>query len=217
MFGESTGVFFGKYAPLMGLQFKLLSPICEYNENCFKIYIISLSWIPFACCAEAAAKKPVPYHIRIQNFFAKYPGALKPLKAGDNIPLSFITYIYNLWTKGHVYPKIQKPHWRWIPMMVTSVPVCWKHHLPEDLRWHHHMLLGRSWNTVFMNGFGCMDDLQPTTSVCITYYSPGRAPFFGFPNHCSVDYWSVWEPGRCWWCQTTASAPFGRIVLVVFD
>lgn len=94
MFGESTGVFFGKYAPLMGLQFKLLSPICEYNENCFKIYIISLSWIPFACCAEAAAKKPVPYHIRIQNFFAKYPGALKPLKAGDNIPLSFITYIY---------------------------------------------------------------------------------------------------------------------------
>ena len=94
MFGESTGVFFGKYAPLMGLQFKLLSPICEYNENCFKFYIISLSWIPFACCAEAAAKKPVPYHIRIQNFFAKYPGALKPLKAGDNIPLSFITYIY---------------------------------------------------------------------------------------------------------------------------
>ena len=36
MFGESTGVFFGKYAPLMGLQFKLFSPIYEYNEILFQ-------------------------------------------------------------------------------------------------------------------------------------------------------------------------------------
>ena len=50
--------------------------------------VIFPSWVPLACCAEAAAKKPVPYHIRIQNFFAKYPGAMKPWKAGDTIPLS---------------------------------------------------------------------------------------------------------------------------------
>ena len=116
--------------------------------------------------------------------------------------------------REHAYPKIQPPHWRWIPMMVTSVPVCWKHHLPEDLCLLHHMLLRRSWITDFK--FVVVESViyNLTISVTTTCYSPGRAPVIGFPDHCPMDYW-IWEPGICWWCQTTASTPLGGIVLVV--